>query len=358
MIWAACNVPGDVNNVLPVSQMLRSQYKKPVTLIASGGAVGILTDRGEQFIKVSSVKDFIESHEYPEAFITGMGAGDIWPSFVPILRGKCPTIVLQDYWGNGVFTDWARLLYRPDYICVNDETDRNWVLKAWPEFNPERIEITGYPHFDQYAHLDVTATSQGVRGRLGLSKKGPIILFLGERKETAHALSELTAVLNDLDGLDGNEYYFLPRFHPCMKDDAPLELALCEEVLADFNGGILMRDLSACTTTELIASASWVISMCSTTLAEASALRKPNISILYPEHGQKVFLEYTNGVMDESPFIATGCSEKAENREQLRRLLKDVSWVKNQALSQEKTFRLDGKNTQRVVEFIKDISEA
>ncbi len=347
MIWTACKVPGDVNNVLPVSQMIRNKYKKDVTLIASGKAVDILANYGERFLEVRSAEAFIDTHGYPEAFITGMGAGALWPSFVPLLSSKCPIIILQDYWGNGIFTDWADLLYRPDYICVNDEIDLNWVLKAWPEFNPGRIVVTGYSHFDQYAHLDVRVISEKVQDKLKLDSKKPIILFLGEREETAHALAELVAVMNDFDVLDGSEYYFVPRFHPCMKDDVPLEFALCEEVLSGFKGGVLVRDSSVCTTTELIASASLVVSMCSTTLAEASILRKPNISLLYPDHGQKVFLRYTNGVMDESPFVSTRCSVKAENREQLIRLLKDKSWFESQVLSQEKTFVLDSQNTLR-----------
>lgn len=348
MIWAAARVPGDINNIVPVSKMLRGELNKEVTLIASGTAIDILAGRNEKFTVVNSAEDFVRDHEYPEVFITGMGMGDTCRRFVPFLRDRCPIIILQDYWGNGIFTDWADPMYRPDYICVNDETDQDWVLRAWPEFSPSRIIITGYPDYDQYTQLDIPGVSMEVRNKLGLDGEKPIVLFLGERQETAHALKEVVAGLRDLDG----QTYFVPRFHPCMKDDVPGEMEACEEALTDFRGGILVRDSSACTTTELIASASLVLSMCSSTLAAASILRKPNISVLYPDHGMRIFLQYTSGIMDESPFVATGCSVKAESREQLRGLLKDRSWIQRQRSSQEKTFRLDGKNTSRVVNVI------
>ena len=354
-IWAACKNPGGTAGLLPVVKELRGHHR--VRLIPSGIAVELLKKADQSFVAYESAEQVLADNPLPRALLTSIctksnAGSNMGRNLVPLLRGCCPIVVLQDFWGAGLLEDWADSKYQPDFICVNDEIDVKTVLKAWPQFTKERIIITGYPALDKYFNYDVRATVAKVRSSLNITKQNPIILYAGRMKRDGEAFLEFVEALNTV----GQDVYLISRPHPRMKDDAPEELPLWQKALDSFQSGDLITDSSSCDTSSLVASSAVIVSMFSTVLLEATALRKQNISMLYPEVGMAEFLKVTGGLMEEFPLVELGCSAKAINRATLCNLLeKSLAGKLNLEANQRKHFRLDGKNATRVADFVSDL---
>ncbi len=313
----------------------------------SGKAIEILTKTSEDFIAYHSLEKILVAYPLPDLFVTSMDSSgsSLGRDFVPALKNKCPIIALQDSWGASITTTWADKKFRPDFICVNDEIGAKIVLKAWPDFNTEKIIITGYPALDKYFDFDIKTVTENVKKKLNLTEQKPIIFYAGEVKNTGAILSELIAALNEI----GKNVYFIPRQHPRMKDDGPEELPIWKKALTRFRAGTLISDSSACDTPSIIAASDVVLSMFSIVLVEAATLRKQNISILYPEV-MNHYKEITGGLIKEFPLVSLGCCAKATNQKELQDLLlKGFNNELNLKANQEKHFKLDDKNTERII---------
>jgi CDP-glycerol glycerophosphotransferase (TagB/SpsB family) len=281
-------------------------------------------------------------------------AGGVGRDLVPLLRGKATIIALQDFWGARLWTDWADQKFRPDFICVNDLVGKSIILDAWPGFGGEQVVITGYPALDVYAGFDQEVAVAKVRSILSLPDNKPIILFGGQLQQSGEALSELVAALNEI----GRNVCLIPRVHPRMKDNAPEEVPKWKEALLSFRKGHVIEDSSACDPQLLIAASDIVVSMFSSMLVEAAVLRKPNISLLYPEVGMAQWLKETGGGMKEFPLTELGCSVKAANRRKLKLALQfmlDSHFDPGLKAAQERSFKVDGQNAERVAAFIRNL---
>lgn len=350
-IWAVCKDPGGTAGVMPVVEVLRSMGLE-VLLIANGKSVEMLQKGGETFIAGESAEQIICEYGYPEILITSMcSKGGVGRDLAVILKGKCPVIALQDYWGARLWTDWVGLECRPDLICVNDEVGARIVSDAWHGFSADRIKITGYPALDRFVGYDIAAGAARARKKLNICEQMPVVFFGGQTRRTGDVLTEVINALNEL----GKPTYLVPRRHPRMADNAPEQIVIWESALNYFNRGIVIADSSPCDIQELIAVADVIVSAFSTVLVEASVLRKPNISVLYPDAGMAEFVHETGGGMKESPIVSLGCSAKAENKNDLQSLL-EASFAgdlrERQIRAQERCFRLDGKNAHKVAELV------
>lgn len=347
-IWAVTKDPGGTAGVMPVVRSLRVSGNE-IVLFANGKAVELLKKADERFVVCESTDEILKEFGKPEVLLTSMcSEGGIGRDLVEVLAGEASIVALQDYWGARLWTAWADSKYRPDFICVNDEVGRNIVLDAWPEFPHDCVKITGYPALDRYYGYDAAAVSIQVREKLGL-KHLPVVLFGGQLKGTGEMLGELVAALNEL----GMPVCLIPRFHPRMKDNAPEEVSGCESALASFNREQIIADTSAFDTQSLIAASDVIVSGSSTILVEAATIRKQNISVLYPDCGMAEFVRETGGGIAESPIVSLGCSSKATNRNDLKILLQASFENKlDQREAQEKAFQLDGKNAERIANFV------
>ena len=357
-VWAVAKDPGGTNGVLPVVRDLRSRGIK-VLLIANGKAIELLggsEDAKIDFVAATSTKQLLDNHVPPRVLLACMSSnGGVGRDLVPLLRrGNCITVALQDFWGADLWHHWADPTFRPDYIIVNDEpVGAKLVLKAWPEYRPEQVVVTGYPANDKYASINVPSVAARVRAALGLAEDLPIILFGGQSWPTGQVIGEVVDVLNVI----GGDAYFVPRPHPRTKDDFAKEMAPWQEALARFRGRLILDWFGQVDTPSLIAAAAdhgVVVSIYSTILVEAACLRGNAISVLYPDYGMKKLLDELQGC-DDFPLVELGCARKAVDRDALHRALTAmVFWGKDKLLvaAQEKHFPLDGKNAERAADFI------
>ena len=285
MILATCRNLGGLNQVLPATKELRRRGYGVV--IATNGRVVAesLSAQMEPFIFADSPLFILDAVRNVNLFFTSTCFGGIGRKLITDASLGCPKIVLQDFWGAGVFTDWREVRYRPDYICVNDQVDSEITQKAWPEFDKSKIKVTGYSAFDKYILVDVKSQQELVFSKLGLDSRKKMVLFAGHAYGTVGALFELVKVLNDVQA----GIYLVVRFHPRMTEHegGDKEKLDCLDILTDFRGGDLVKDTTMFDSPTVLSAADVVISMYSTMLVEAAVLRKPNISSLYPDKGMR-----------------------------------------------------------------------
>lgn len=352
LILVACKDPGGMNGVLPVVRILLQKHQ--VVIIAEGKAYEFLQNMGMECENYSNPGNVLCIHPNPNLFITSMDQGEsVGRNLVPLLRGQCPIVALQDYWGAYLADDWNNKKYRPDYITVNDESGVNLVRSCWPEYPSDRIVITGFPAFDELSNFDVELKARTAREALGLEKSHwPIILFCGQADYTGHALGELASAINTI----GQEVYLIARPHPNMAIRWPYEMESWKKAISLFGRGVLIEDSSHVEALALIAVSTVTVSMYSVMLYHAAALRKQVISILYPEAGAKTLLANFPGSIEEVSLIALGCTAKVETREELiDALTKAYTNSLGQEEAQKRAFNLDGRNAQRVVDFVSSL---
>lgn len=344
VILAVCKDVGGANALLPVMDVLGINYQIRWIAQENGRGKDVLGSLGYNFEFYSPSSQI--SKDNVVAVVSSM-CSTAGQDLVKSFRGYCPIVTIQDQWTAGLNDVWTDVENRPNYVLVNDELDKKFVLKAWPDFNKDRVVITGYPALDKYLDFDVQAAKKRVKDKLPLTENKPIILFAGQWWQTGHAITELVSVLNEL----GVDTYLIARPHPAMKDNTPEEVPLWEQALAEFRSGTLVDSSSYKNISDLIAVSDLVLSMYSTTLNEAAILRLPNIAILYPDHGFKVYAEGSK--LDEYPMVSLGCTAKAQDRQELRELVRvGLGGNLNLHLAQEKTFQLDGKNALRAAKLI------
>ncbi|MBI4143011.1 CDP-glycerol glycerophosphotransferase family protein [Candidatus Uhrbacteria bacterium] len=349
-----CKDPGGMNGIVPVYDAWVKGGGDAV-LIANGKAAELLQQQPwpRPFRWYPTAVSAFAGIPNPAALVTSMCSnGGIGRDLVPLLRGRCPTVALQDFWGGALTNSWRDPECRPDSIVVNDAVGADIVARAWPDMNRTRIVVLGYPALDRYADLDVAALGTQVRTQLGIGADEIVVLYAGQLERTGEMLEEVVAALEAI----GKSVCLLPRMHPRMVNDAPEEVARCAAALRQFRVGRII-DSTACTTDACVAAVTVVVSMYSTVLVEAAAVRKPAIAVLYPAVADD-FQKSTGGTMDDFPLVLLDACQKSTDRWSLKKALE---WAFDGAIeawrrpAQERAFHLDGKNAERVAAFVRSL---
>lgn len=347
--WAVVKDPGGIAGLLPVVWELEHMGQQ-VLLVANGKATELLCGKGHEYVVAEKAEDLLEKYELPRVLLTSMcSGGGTGRNLVPYLRDKSIIVAFQDIWGGQLLNDWSDPKYRPDFIVTNDEVGKRIVLEHWSDFGSEQVWTTGFPALDAYAGIDVAAVGCRARAALGLDEHTPLVFFAGQGYESAHALGEVACAL---DGL-GLGAYLLPRPHPRTKDNFASEMVPWQQALARFKGQHVVDYFGQCTNLELIAAAAQsgvMVSMYSTMLVEAAALRGNAISVLYPDHGLRDMREYI-AALKQFPLVELGCAVVTANRAELGAALKQALQP-NLGLrrAQERYIRVDGQNAHRAAD--------
>ncbi|MEK7208928.1 MAG: CDP-glycerol glycerophosphotransferase family protein [Patescibacteria group bacterium] len=364
-IWAVCKDPGGTAGMLPVVDEL-GRRGHSVILIADNNskAAEILAKKKRPF-RYYYANDGICGEGDPDVFITSMCSrgGGIGRELVPVMKGKkIPTVVIQDFWGGGGNDGWQQSQSHPDYITTNDEVGREVLTGAWPEFDPNRIIITGFPAFDKYAKMDFDAVRKQAQTKLGLNGNLPVISFAGggDLTDLVHRL--LCGTLERICWLDEGDYYFIPRPHPRTLSDFPAEAELWQKTLAGLHRGprVIYDFFGQCDMTEIVAASDVVCSISSTVLLDAAVMRRGAISIMPPAVKNR-FRDQMGGVIDQYPLVPLGCclevSSVGDLGTTLAKFVKPKERVQNPLRqNQEKHVKTDGRNAARVADLVESIN--
>lgn len=142
-ILVSAQDPGGTNSVLPVAtELIRLGHE--VVAEAEGVARDMFTTRS---ISLGTFSD-------PAVVLLGTSGGEsVEKRVTRDMRSKAPTVAVLDFWSNY----WQRFssagvkdfAYLPDLICVMDEIAKEEMIAEG--FPPEKIVVTGNPHFDHFA---------------------------------------------------------------------------------------------------------------------------------------------------------------------------------------------------------------
>src|SRR3989344_9218385 len=177
--------------VLPVATEL-SASGYTVHLVANGKAAEHLAKDACTYFPTTDAQMVLDRYGTPDVLLTSMcSGGGVGRDLVPLLQGKSITVAVQDQWGARLLTDWKDEQYRPDHILVNDDVGKRIVLKAWSEYDPDRVKVTGYAALDKLHGFDVAQVRRTTRALLGLKEETRVVYFSGQLDGTAAALDQL-----------------------------------------------------------------------------------------------------------------------------------------------------------------------
>jgi len=356
-ILAVCKDTGGTNGLLPVVRELRA-VGHVVALVANEGsaAVGVLNTAKENFGVWSSYADYLDCYGVPDVLLTDMsnGGGIGWDLVWDMNRAKRPSFALQDAWAGCLVDDWADAEHRPSYILVGDTIGAEAVKKAWPEFNPERIGVVGYPALDKYANpTNIFAEAERMKKQFAVEFV-PSVFYAGSTLN-GYGLKLLVEAIE----LTHRRVDLIVRPHPGMDQHEPEEIPIWEEAIRRFQArGAFKVVAPSCdewSTGALIAAADVTVSAYSTCLLEAVMLRKSNINLWTPEI-RAAFMSKERGfggLLDEFPPATLGCTVSAESVGELGgSLRRSFNEGLNLREAQERHYPNDGKNARRAAEFI------
>ncbi|MCX6787588.1 MAG: hypothetical protein NT108_00260 [Candidatus Kaiserbacteria bacterium] len=259
--------PGGKNAIAPVIEALKNE----------GAEVG------------ENIKD-------PDIFIAGTSGGDSPDKHSMQELGETPSLYVLDFWSNY----WQRFstlgkkdfAFLPTRVCVMDDIAKEEMIAEG--FPPERLIVTGNPHFDHFADA-ITRESEEVERILFISQPIRAVASLpGFSQVSCDEYTALKDILSILETVPG-KYYLSIRLHPKEPADTYVEYL-----------GPRVRRADEATLEEAISKSGLIIGISSPVLMQAVAA------------GKKV-LSYEPYLIGKDPLVSNrvGVTIRIENKEAL-----------------------------------------
>ncbi|MFZ1075029.1 MAG: hypothetical protein WAN50_01515 [Minisyncoccia bacterium] len=266
-VLSAAQDPGGRNAIAPVLE----------ALAAAGATVG-------------------EHVASPDIFIAGTSAGDSIDKRILEHLGETPSVYVLDFWLNY----WQRFStigkkdfkYLPTRICIMDDIAKDEMIAEG--FSPERLVVTGNPHFDHFADA-ITRTGEEKERILFVSQ--PIASVANLQGFAAVAHDEFESLADVLDALTAlpEKYYLSLRLHPKESSDKYAEYL-----------GPRVRRASESTLEEALSKSGLIVGMSSPVLLQAAA-------------AEKKVLSYEPELLGNDPLVSNrvGVTRRIEDRKAL-----------------------------------------
>jgi len=298
-VLVSANDPGGANAIVPVVQALIARGDT-VCGIVTGPARDIFLRTGMEMPDASGYRDADIKRETeafkPDVFLAGVSIGDSIDKRILRQLKNTPSVDVIDFWSHyGHRFSEARADYGhlPTRICVIDERMRNEMLAEG--FPPERLVVTGNPHFEHFTE-GITRDTE--------DKESAVFISQPIRKDDAQSGTQLEG------GYD--EYRVLETVAACLPANMRLSIRLHPREEKDkFDSYLTGRVTIARETTleEALSHAGLVVGMFSNVLMQAAFAHKPTISYQPGKAGD-----------DPLPSNALGITALATDEEGLRNL--------------------------------------
>ena len=294
----------------------------------------------------------IQHFGMPKVVITGMGSA-VGREFTHF-KDDVTTIAIQDQWG-ARFDEWAGK-YTPTYFVTNDSYGVDITQRAWRDMEPSHILPLGFPTLDRLARINPAKEEVEVRQRLSIGEKIPIIYYSAQFAQSGRIMHAIVEGLNRFK----REVVVVAGKHPRFPvEQFPEEAALWDSV-PPLTRGKLFVGSQGIEAISLVAASRVVISGYSDAVTEACVLRKPAVSVMWPEVEQfykQETKEYVpvypllvlNAVFaNHIPDLLGDVLELAleENKSGIQRIVK---------ANQEKAFTADGNSADRIADLVMSI---
>jgi len=341
---------GAYENVNPVRLELLKNQNILTCGIVSGRALERNINSGLFFFAdnvidyKTNIKTFCKFFSGIDALVLGVSQGSSLEfELVKALKGICPIYVLPDAWTSFSAPGfWKNGYNLPDYVLVND--DLGEIGARYWGFNGE-VKVLGSPTFDAYFKIN-----KFKKMKLDL----PLVLFIGQGTGESGDIPILRDLVNILNDEFFKEVFFYPKEHPRMRSELFSESREWDNIVNTFKDKNRLLVGNDYNLDDMLFSSKVVISDFSTVLNKAVLLRKDIISIAYPDleivKGYFSRHTWTNGVF---PLVSLNCALEAKSKNELcmliKRSMEDGFGLED---NQRQYFTTDGKNSERVANFI------
>lgn len=361
MFFTVAKDTGGLGAVLPVHGALRKRGIES-QLIASGVSRDVLNAHGIPFVEAVSPEEVLVRFGTPDLLVTSMcTGGGIGRDLIPLLAGRSPTVVVQDQWG--VLKEWADPRYCPDYVVVNDFVGRAHVNDVWPQLPNSNIQELGFAALDVVNDFDVARARAYIHGLFAIAPHVPVVSFFGQLTHTALAATEVVRALTA--AYTSNLPVLLVGMHPRLTLERAEEAMAIRAALASYTGRVIYLPTNAnkrIPIENVVAASEVVLTMSSTALTYAAAMRIPGIAVLYADSPMRDLLQAERaGTFTSLPLGVLGCVAVAEDYHELTVHLRNV---RTRALAprlreaQKKYLRTGGGTADRIADFLVSLTQA
>ncbi|MFA6082395.1 MAG: hypothetical protein WC773_03220 [Patescibacteria group bacterium] len=315
-ILMICADTGGAEGIIPVYRQLAQDQRNTVRVVADGPATKLLIEGATSYLCLGP-ECCDKLGWMPDLVVTSLdSSGNIGFALVQHLRQNGytgPVVALSDYPVSGALTndEWPNA--RPDYITAGDEVGKQIILRAWPDFNPDRAVVTGYPAFDRLAGFEMDAVRCWVRQELGISPEWCLVSAFSSIEQTGEMMRNVVRVIMTCTF----PVRAALRPHPRLAERAPEEFAAYQAAFASL--GDMAVDTSDFTTDEVIAASDVVIAPYSTVLGRAAAMGVSAVNYALP-HTDKMY-EKDATIAPRFPWVEAGYVAEARTLADLRDML-------------------------------------
>jgi len=364
--------PGGTNALVPVIKKLIDDAGFSVTVFAADFAEKIYSKHKIPCINpvISSndkfrIKDAEEilKKEHPLLVVAGTSLSNIDRYFIVAAKNAhIPTMTVADQW----FYYTERFLIKdknidcyPDTLCVMDENAKNEAVEEG--FEPDRIDVTGNPYFDDIFILKGSFNNKKVfefKRSLGVREDEFLITFASEPMENSEddiyevrnewgysektVVSELLSALKNISARRNIKICLIIKLHP-------LEIkSNFDRIKNNFHSEHIRIIISYdAEPRKLILSSDLVVGMSSIFLIESVLLGKLVLS-LQPEKKKPDFL-VTNRYK-----ASIGVFHKKDIETTIEKMIFNKKF-QEEIFEKGKSFRIDGYATDNVINKINDL---
>ncbi|PIR93548.1 hypothetical protein COT99_00050 [Candidatus Falkowbacteria bacterium CG10_big_fil_rev_8_21_14_0_10_43_10] len=345
-LLVAARDPGSGSALTPVLKELAGDEEMQIDIIADGRAQEIVQKNflTKDITPPGMVLEADNVIGTPDVILMDRSCETGIDSYVTATFPEAPKILVEDYYLNT--PDFLAELKKrdlplPEKICVMDEGAKELIVKRFPDLE-SRIEITGQPAFDKFAHEDTKKISQEVRQKLNLSPEDKLVSFMSTKDEPAK-IKKMAEALKKL----GDDFYFIFRRHP--RDNTSYETY--KQIFVE--AGIKIIDTDEFTTDEIGAASDVVLTTWSTEGLKGIYRRKPTAHIT--DHNFRIPEDIELPLVPVKLGASVGIDNMDELIEILPQLLDQKSPL-NHSLKEkmEKNYQADGNNAKRVADIVRE----
>lgn len=318
--------PGGANALVPIMNVLVNslntlgQRDVNIHVYADGPAVSVFKHAGYTPISLKSmglsdinwIGNWFAEQSF-SAVITGTSANDMTEKYLwhAARQQGCLSVAVLDQWVNygirfadvGLNQNAAYLNspthpYLPDMLAVMDETAKNELLEAVPEFKTpsqlfanydERVWVTGQPHFSTVIQEIHNTNTTAIKSRLQINTNEHVAVFASEpfsetyKNKPPYGFSEYSiaeSLLEEIQRLSPSiqqSWRVILKLHP--KESIDKYAKLLTQIKLPSDSPVQVQVIQEeCTSRELIAIADVVMGMASMMLLEGALANKPVVS--------------------------------------------------------------------------------
>ena len=348
---------GEVNTLFPVVEKLIEDKNYRISIFADGPGKELLQKQSKFeelklkkniLVEVPKIVDEADLILVSQSMDSGIDTS-LLATAATGNKNKATVLAIEDFPGgcnscDNVLSSHNSLL-TPDLQCVMNIQSKKALMNTRPEFDPEKIVITGIPSFDNINIDHKENVRREFRNKYGIGENKKIIVWVG-----GYDMADRDSFKHFVDGVKGadlDDYFLIIRRHPRDKENNNF-----------YNNATLglerhLIDTASESMDVVRQAADLVVSVYSTEAVKAVCEQTPTLLIMIPSILGQIGMENFSFLIGEDGS-ASVVREKNEMVDTLKKSLLDESYMKKNKDRMEK-WKVDGRATEKIIKLITEI---